>query len=218
MNVLHFHTEQRFNDGRVWSYNSNLYSRNTSSIFFRVNFVCLEEAMRAVSIWNVYISGRERFVDWHFHLVSTALYKWLLVAHPKFEKEWRRSEIGWWCNVLVFSTDQWNLCVLKIFWFYHIICNRSLIFCFIIFALLSHAVYIVFLSVIFFSPAFSIANIFIRLSSKSRLLRRFLFNIFWTRMKKGQSLVVIIAIFVVVIVVETGLLAYFINIIPSETL
>jgi hypothetical protein len=37
-------------------------------------------------------------------------------------------------------------------------------------------------------------------------------------MKKGQSLVVIIAIFVVVIVVETGLLAYFINIIPSETL
>lgn len=68
--------------------------------------VCLEEAMRAVSIWNVYISGREQFVDRHFHF---GLHRLVQMAAGRTSQLRRRvAQVRIWLLVsfLVFSTDQ----------------------------------------------------------------------------------------------------------------
>ena len=134
--------------------------------------------MRAVSIWNVYKSGREQFVDRHFHF---GLHCLVQVAAGRTSQLWGRvAQVRVWLLMsfsFIFDRPTRFISHKQIFWFYYIICTRSFIFCYTILLFSFMLCILCLLYVIPFSPAFSITDIFVNLPSNSRFFRPSLFNI-----------------------------------------
>lgn len=178
MNILHFHAELRSTE---------------ASCDLTIPTCTLETRVRFSVVWTQCVSRRSNESSVHLK----CLYKWQgAVRRPTFSF-WSPPPCtsGSWSHIptstksgagpnlvidvfsCIFDRPIRFIFHKQIISFYRLICTRSVIFCFIIFAILSNAVYIVFVVRIAPPPRIFRTDIFISFPFKSRFFRPFLFNI-----------------------------------------